>query len=874
MEIYSLIVDLKLSAGCQGLSDADREILQKIRLALESSVHVLQVSPHLLHSCLRNSPRIVQENVVIPPTDVVASTWMEWECLPYAPCKLPCDVSCFALSPDKKLLAGGNGTSIFLFDAYSIVKIFGPVKVIEEDRVINHLEFSPDGKFVFFGRFDKWFSVEKRCVEEFPQFSENNTHYKWASFIWNGRGVLLQRDDLERSKHSYACRACIFLWWAALEYHGTERMKSSGIALCKYSRAFERKVLMQYADILEEERIIDAELCSELKHSFPGLPCHECRYLGFLYNSLSIARQRVIDTYSEIFEYQVWDVQSGRPVLEQAFSSDAVLNSFTFLCHITCAFGINMALVSLIEKEGLSFFNLAFINFVSALTVLSDNCYESFLRDSFVVKNLPIEFCNHLAMKSRLSLDGQWIAVGQSYSSTVSLFKKNNLEHYDFGKPDHIIMNAKQFVFTDDSCFFLCVTENKSFHALSLQTGTILSSASGLIPLYCTPEEHVGYFFHARGEEKIIFAREFPRNFLSLFSIPSDHKPVSVTFTSADSISTLFSDCTVASWKTSGIDGSFSFCGLRGLRSDFFFRNVPANKDSYQAFSQNSVSFLYCITSSNNQPRFYVWDVQKEVISATFDSPLGPQIVHCCCFSADRTKLILCCAFQISIWEYDEHPCRLLANLEPFGPFNEFDKFSHCTVSSNNELLACCIVDRILLHPLNATARDQKILQLPRAHLGRIEFCQFLKGTRYLISYGVDGTVFLWDLCEWKAIAYARVAQGRESIASLAVSPKEDEVICFTSFGRLTKIKLCGLVHEMPSKFPTSDLMKREKMAAENGQRLGEQRQRSSTFDSATTPVDDVEAMDVTELLEDMNFMADENLESDDDIYELSESDE
>ena len=446
-------------------------------------------------------------------------------------------------------------------------------------------------------------------------------------------------------------------------------------------------------------------------------------------------------------------------------------------------------------------------------------------------------------------------------------------------------------------------------HALSLQTGSILSSASGFIPLYFAPEEHAGYFFHARGEEKIIFAREIPPSLLSFFLIPFHRKPITVAFTSADTISTLFSECTLASWKTSGVEGSFAFCGFsrEGASStgsihpkkavfspdgrliathrgtEILLLDYPTvlyssfvgdceHVTSYLTFSPDSSLFLYCIPSSNNQPFFYVWDVQKKVMSATFISPPGPQSVHCCCFSADSTKLILCCAFEISIWEYYERPCRLLANVEPFWPFTEFDKFSHCTVSSDNELLACCIVDRILLYLLNAAAGEPTILQLPRAHLGRIEFCQFLKGTRYLISNGVDGTVLLWDLCEWKAIAYARVAQGRESIASLAVSPKEDEVVCFTSFGRITRIKLCGLLHEMPTKFPSSDWMKREKIAAANRQQLGEQKQRSSLFESATSPVDDVEAMDWTALVEDMNFMADENLESDDYIYD-SDSD-
>ena len=923
IEIYSLIVDLKLSAGCQALSDGEKEILQKICLALESNVHVLQGSPHLLHSCLRNSPKAVQENVVTPP-DVAASTWMEWEGLPYPACEIPCDMICSALSPDKKLLAAGKGQSISLFDAYSLVKVFGPVEVIEKDDEINHLEFSPDGKFVFFGRLDKWFSVEKRCVADFPQFSVNCMRYTWASFIGGGRCLVLERDRLQERKHSYSCFPIIFLWWATEELHGMERIESNERSIWRYVGVnLESKVpVLNFLQFLVRKEIIDVTLFNDVRQIIPqpfsASLCQECRAYHFEKDHretpLSIVRKRVIDLYSEIFDYQVWDVQSGRPVLEQAFSSDVELSPCTFLCHVATALRSNKALLYLIEKEGLSFFSFAFINFLS-LTLFPPNFHESSLRDSFVVEKLPIEFHNRLATKSRLSLDGKWIAVKHSYhalrsdNNAVSLFRKKNLDYFDFGKPVHIIMDAEQIAFTDDSSVFLYVSKHRSLHAVSLQTGTILSSVSGCIPLYCTSEEHAGYFFHARGEEKIIFARDFPRSFLSFFSMPPHHKPVTVAFTSADTISTLFSECTVASWKTSGGEGSFTFCGLSGegasstgsihtnkavfspdgkliathRGTEILLLDYPTvlyssfvgdcdHTTSYLAFSPDSSLFLYCIQSSNNNPHFYVWDVQKEVISTTFLSPSGPQPVHCCCFSADSTKLILCCAFQISIFEYHERPCRLLANVEPSGPFNEFDKFSHCTVSSDNELLACCTVGRILLFPLNAAAREQTTLQLPRAHLGRIEFCQFLKGARYLISNGVDGTVFLWDLCEWKAIAYARVAQGRESIASLAVSPKEDEVVCFTSFGRLMRIKLCGLLHEMPTKFPTSDWMNREKIAAANRQQVGEQRQSSSAFESLASPVDDVEATDWTALVEDMNFMADENLESDDDIYD-SDSD-
>jgi len=903
IEIYSLIVDLKLSAGCQGLSDAQREILQKICLALESNVHVLQGSPHLLHSCLRNSPKAVQENVVIPP-DVVPSTWMEWKVVLDPACEFPRDMSCFALSPDKKLLAGGIGKSISFFDASSLLKVLGPVEVPNN---IHHLEFSPDGRFVFFGRLDKWLSVEKICVEEFPQFSGNCRCYKWASFVRGGRVITLQGDPLGSGKHTMVCLANLFLLWAKQELSLMQSMKSGESAFLRYMKGpvVDVGALLKFLFDLEREGIIGGELLSKWEdyiaiYRLEGRGCYECR--GFhLHNeeaTLSVVRKRVIDLYSGIFEYQVWDVQSGRPALEEAFSLD-VLSPFCYLCHVASALDGNKALLSLIDTEGLSFFNVAFINFLSCVLLNVSHKFDgSFWQESFCVTNLPIEFQNRPAMESRLSLslDGTWIAVRQSYNSTVCLFKKSVLEHFDFKKPDDIIEDVEQFAFTDDSCLFLYVIKHRSLHALSLQTSTILSRTSGKIPLYCTPEEHVGYLFHARGEEKIILARQFPRSFLSLFSFSSDERPLTVAFTSADTILTL---------------RSFAFCGLPGVRTPFP-ANIHAKKavfspdgkllathrgteillldyptvlhfsfvgdcehlTSYLAFSPDSSLFLYCISSSSKEPRFHVWDVEKKEVSASFDSPLGPQPVHCCCYSADSTKLILCCAFQISIWEYYERrPCRLLANVEPFGPFNEFDRFSHCTVSSDNELLACCIVDRILLYPLEAAEGDQTILQLPRAHLGRIEFCKFLKGTRYLISNGVDGTVFLWDLREWKAIAYARVAQGRETIVSLAVSPKEDDVVCFTSFGRLSRIKLCGLVNEMSTKFPSPDLMNTEKIAVANRQQLGEQQQRSSTFESVTSPVDDVEAMDVTKLLEDMNFMADENLESDDDIYE-SDSDE
>ena len=53
--------------------------------------------------------------------------------------------------------------------------------------------------------------------------------------------------------------------------------------------------------------------------------------------------------------------------------------------------------------------------------------------------------------------------------------------------------------------------------------------------------------------------------------------------------------------------------------------------------------------------------------------------------------------------------------------------------------------------------------------------------------------VFLWDLIEAKAVGFAQIAQGQENIVSMAVSPEEERLVCFTSSGRVCVIRLWNL---------------------------------------------------------------------------------
>ena len=62
--IYHLLKDFQRAAICIAVEEREKQnILQEISFAIESDVHVLAGSPHLLRSCIRNSSDVVQENV-------------------------------------------------------------------------------------------------------------------------------------------------------------------------------------------------------------------------------------------------------------------------------------------------------------------------------------------------------------------------------------------------------------------------------------------------------------------------------------------------------------------------------------------------------------------------------------------------------------------------------------------------------------------------------------------------------------------------------------------------------------------------------------------------------------------------------------------
>ena len=146
-EIFAVVSDYKHCLQCQYLADEEKLMLEEIYRALKKTIYVLVDCPHVLPSCLRWTSERTQRELAVPGDTLMMCKSLD--CLPYVASTLLCEDSVFALSPDKKLLASGNIVTgiVRMYDSSSLKELLGPVKC-----EIYFLAFSPDGKFLLFGR--------------------------------------------------------------------------------------------------------------------------------------------------------------------------------------------------------------------------------------------------------------------------------------------------------------------------------------------------------------------------------------------------------------------------------------------------------------------------------------------------------------------------------------------------------------------------------------------------------------------------------------------------------------------------------------------------------------------------------------------------
>ena len=232
-------------------------------------------------------------------------------------------------------------------------------------------------------------------------------------------------------------------------------------------------------------------------------------------------------------------------------------------------------------------------------------------------------------------------------------------------------------------------------------------------------------------------------------------------------------------------------CDGKFLSSVFKVTKEGELNVSIITFSSDDSLLIFCVQKHNNDQSFYVWEFNDKILSKPIHfSSSNP--IDCCCFAPDNSKIFFCNAFGVFIQHY---PAKNSPSLTlSIRNMHYRSVCSHCAVSSDNKLLVCCIANEILVHPLDGLNAFWKV---PHIHSSMIKSCNFLKGNRYLISYGIDDIVFLFDLLLWESVAYARL----KCTIAMAISPDEDKVVCLGSCGEVVLINLHGLKCGLHSNF-------------------------------------------------------------------------
>ena len=1025
--IYHLLKDFQCAAICIAVEEREKQnILQEISLAIESDVHVLAESPHLLPSCIRNASDVVQENVLIPQ---VSLPWLEWNFFDFPAADILSECNCFATTSDKETVVGAKGRSLFFFNASMLQIVSGPFEISEDTIAkINHLEFSSDGKFVFFGRIDKWFSVERGCVEDFPHFVGNVLNYQWGLITPNGNCIVVKTNVLlfpSMCERGCCLKELLALWARKeIENSGEEEMTCSFGELSNGIAGID--VIGRHVRYLMEYLGVDPQSYQNHVMFVPDdSSCYCCCKLKELTESspelsLSTVRQLIIELYPRLFRYQVWNLQSGQPLLHDVFNQGAQLNPFEYFCHVTGAFdkwgaatkwcGVvkavsvcNIAVVNAVsfllklelerfcngqlpkipepdwermisgENERYTMYVRAFLkNLRERVIQESSRCcilltkmdffihhqvanpsllhgiwvhvlatlpnalaprhlqFPAFNRDSELFCNsLKSDFITHFPkgflnlfrkdVSLCLSPEKNWIIQGSIANGKVHLLQtssqEDNSRNDNSTKGEHNITGIIRFAFTMDDRFAVYSSPGNSLHALCLQTGKVFTSVSGCNFVLFKKEKQVGYLFRRDVEKRAVILKNLfsPFQFFRWSHKQNSglEKSVAAMFSSSHTVTCISSDSVVAFWNFRD-DYDIAF----HVTSNFPLRFSPAAQASYEtskyvfspdgeliALQQQNKIMLHCVAESNKLekqrtctvfetecggmdarlnfsadssllfvciqdnfegPLFYGWDVKRKSMSESFDS-LGPPTVDCFCLSPDLNNLILCGGcYEIEIWDFKKHPRCLLKKMEVEGFFNPVT-FSQCNVSLDNELLVCCIANLIYVYNLPLShSKIHSSRRILRGHVGKIEFCRFLKVNRYLITYAIDGMVFLWDVTESKAIGFVRIAKGQEKITSMAVSPEEDKVVCFLSSNRVCVIHLYKLESAMCNKF-SMELTKSKEKATESRIYLAERNPSTSNIPTAFAEDYKCEASSSSD--------SEESFLTDNDFYEFSESD-
>ena len=836
LEIFSVVSDYKCCLQCQSLTDAEKLILEEICTALKKNIYVLADCPHLLPSCLRLTSEATQRKLAVSGETLL--TWKSLDCIPYLSPTFLLENTGFALSTDKKLLAASNGLTgiVRMYDACSLKEVLGPV---ERQLKIDYPAFSQDGKSHLFGMEGASLCVERGGLEESPLLY-------WEEGVTEGRRY-----------HGDYCFARAFSLWAKLELSENKDchsevfrllkvrcllavadscLRTKGVRNCYF--VLETKELNDWQQELDEHLFCIKDVMSDCAG------CYECykqepsltaliQWIAGMYewDFLLWKKRRFSPLNSDFLALCVIilslrkasrELSSSAPVAADCFLNDIVQSpngKLTAVRDPTLPKRIdnrpewNLADIrQRCEQHGTGtikvFMNITEtgetelftdpVHVIEHVKAFAFTCNSDFV--VYVQKGVRCFQALSLQSGSILSCDSGFSPVYHiMQSEQVGFVFCAGSEKSIVPLSDFLVSSALRkylvmpVVTGSPSGITFTLNGNISYLSSNLMLSVLIRNGDGSFATYCAQ--------------------------LKIPQLSSIGSPSGVTCPLGENVLSLFSNlmlsdmamytplkypygCKVEKCAMSrqGISIAVSqkasvslFCDREFLCTIFEESEDIGCQVSCLMFSHDSTLLLYCVERRNGKAEVCLWNVHQNKLSSCFSASHLVSI-NCCCLSPDNSMVILCGELRVEVWGdvlCSRQCLKMVKELTRLYP--SFERFHYCSVSSGNELLACCIVDDVLLYSLCSPAEESFYCRLPPAHLGQIQFCQLLRGTRYLISYGIDGAVFLWDLVQAKPVAYARVSEGDESIKGMSVSSMEDEVICLTSLGRVIMIKLHGL---------------------------------------------------------------------------------
>ncbi|XP_046854707.1 uncharacterized protein LOC124447748 [Xenia sp. Carnegie-2017] len=553
------------------------------------------------------------------------------------------------------------------------------------------------------------------------------------------------------------------------------------------------------------------------------------------------------EKYPTSSKHQIWDVKTGDHVFKLMCESDLnnqwKLNSFFYIWHffpytlyktlegelspkeflrylLINRFNEDKSNVKICD-QGIYFQKRRFLQgnyfkkrrFVQRNMVWPSNLNNRFgllkdkvsivKKDSVFIHNMPISLHNLIwGDVVCLSRDKNWLLLkhkrkfhlynfDHSQDHDEVHFKENTAETSHDSFKLHGVMegNSDIFGFTHNNNAII-YKNRKNLFAWFLDRNKHFKSVSRFSPLLCMDENSaagVKFVFRSNGEEKMILLQDFPADFLKF--VDSNFHEYNVDFSKLEIFDAnkctfsydrrYFVKCSNSELKIFSADSSFSTSEivhkLKNGESDFHF----------VLFSPDSSLILFCTNNKDScRQKIYVWFVKDKVLRPFFSENDWIE-VDTCCSSRYNSIIILCRGTSIWIYDYDyDKNIASEPTTRSFQSGSKHEKCSHCILSSDDKMLACCVENKIIFYELlNAPEKASQF-----KHSCMVKCCYFMGGNKYVLFQDIAGYMFMFDLTQWKLVTSFKAE------ASVKIFKLTDyKITCIQPNGKINVLAIDGL---------------------------------------------------------------------------------